>query len=1041
MKTLLTSLIILLLAAGGSAQVPLSGDFGDHIDSILASIPGATPEGLYLQPGAASRDIWRSIIQEIMANDYAAADSIGASINYRVVEFTDTSVSPSKVYYILERTPGSTSRYWGTFVFNPEPFRPTLVIECPHPLHDLNTGDQGFYAFRKASALAYFVAGTHRCNGTTFSTCDGTTSACSATEQSYRYSDQAHVIYGTFQLTTEEMLAVVPDLIVIQPHGFSQESGDPDIIMSNGTRLTPTEDWLLALRDNLLQQDGSLTFKVAHVDTDWDRLIARTNCQGRLINNGSDPCGTYATETTGRFLHLEQKYSGLRDSEANWNKLANAIIATFPPMYAFATVQSGSWTDPSTWQGGAVPTVDDDVTISAGHTVSVDDTLAVCRSLNFGGNDALIDMNADSRLTIYGDISLFSETHNVFSAGWSASNAVVQFAGGTQQTLSGWSTTAGSTSFRDVVIAKDSGTVVTTAGTDMRLGIQNSLAIVSGGFVLADGDDLEARWASSANLTGNQDLAIMVHAGATFELVDGDGTHWVRSQTGSAPIGPMTIYGEAIFTDASSSDISLANITVKDGGQLTLSLGLGSTTYGPEFNPGTVTVEPGGTLFNETTSGLWFDTSVVILQRGGIYKTSSSTTPWPPTFINDGRVRYQRNPSTATTDQQVVDTNYFDVEFSFNGNGTKKIWDLTASRTIADSLEVNNSAEVVVTASSPQILTVDSTLRLTSGSIDNSDADATILLSNGASISRATGTIAAAPTFAGVVDVRYTSTTSSVTTGPELPTGANALRDLTIYSTDQTVTLGADVTVNGVLRLTRGGLWTDSYAITLAASATIDEESTLVVLGSIIATRDLTQSTEEDFGGLGIAVTAAGAAPGSTTVVRLTGESSALDGGNSILRRYQFSPAVNTGLDATVVFEYADAELNGLSEEGLGLYCSFDDGASWELLGGLVDSAANTLTLGELDSLGWLTLGASVTYCCIGSTGNFNGDAGGTVDLSDLIYAVNYSFLGGPAPTCFAAANVNGDVGCTVDLSDLIYLVNYLFLGGPNPMPCDPNCE
>ncbi|MDX9856920.1 MAG: PKD domain-containing protein [candidate division Zixibacteria bacterium] len=79
--------------------------------------------------------------------------------------------------------------------------------------------------------------------------------------------------------------------------------------------------------------------------------------------------------------------------------------------------------------------------------------------------------------------------------------------------------------------------------------------------------------------------------------------------------------------------------------------------------------------------------------------------------------------------------------------------------------------------------------------------------------------------------------------------------------------------------------------------------------------------------------------------------------------------------------------------------------------------------------------------CCLGSTGNINNDTGGAVDLSDLIYLVNFLFLGGTAPQCAAAANVNGDTSCNVDLSDLIYLVNFLFLGGSSPTACAPACE
>lgn len=74
--------------------------------------------------------------------------------------------------------------------------------------------------------------------------------------------------------------------------------------------------------------------------------------------------------------------------------------------------------------------------------------------------------------------------------------------------------------------------------------------------------------------------------------------------------------------------------------------------------------------------------------------------------------------------------------------------------------------------------------------------------------------------------------------------------------------------------------------------------------------------------------------------------------------------------------------------------------------------------------------------CCQGMTGNANGDAEDLVDLSDLIYIVNYLFVGGPAPACIEEANINGDSGGEVDLSDLIYLVNYLFLGGAAPATC-----
>ena len=58
------------------------------------------------------------------------------------------------------------------------------------------------------------------------------------------------------------------------------------------------------------------------------------------------------------------------------------------------------------------------------------------------------------------------------------------------------------------------------------------------------------------------------------------------------------------------------------------------------------------------------------------------------------------------------------------------------------------------------------------------------------------------------------------------------------------------------------------------------------------------------------------------------------------------------------------------------------------------------------------------------------------LDISDLIYMVEYMFGGGPAmsPMCLG----DFDVSCTCDISDLIYLVDYMFGDGPD---LNPGCE
>ena len=71
---------------------------------------------------------------------------------------------------------------------------------------------------------------------------------------------------------------------------------------------------------------------------------------------------------------------------------------------------------------------------------------------------------------------------------------------------------------------------------------------------------------------------------------------------------------------------------------------------------------------------------------------------------------------------------------------------------------------------------------------------------------------------------------------------------------------------------------------------------------------------------------------------------------------------------------------------------------------------------------------------CVGNRGNINGFAGDVIDISDLVYLVEYMFGEGPPPPCFEEADVNGNG--TLDIADLVYLVQYMFSGGPEPEPC-----
>jgi hypothetical protein len=72
---------------------------------------------------------------------------------------------------------------------------------------------------------------------------------------------------------------------------------------------------------------------------------------------------------------------------------------------------------------------------------------------------------------------------------------------------------------------------------------------------------------------------------------------------------------------------------------------------------------------------------------------------------------------------------------------------------------------------------------------------------------------------------------------------------------------------------------------------------------------------------------------------------------------------------------------------------------------------------------GWISVSTEVLR------GDVNRD--GVVDGSDVVYLINYLFIGGSAPDPLALGDANCDG--VVNIVDVVYLINYLFINGPPP--------
>lgn len=146
-------------------------------------------------------------------------------------------------------------------------------------------------------------------------------------------------------------------------------------------------------------------------------------------------------------------------------------------------------------------------------------------------------------------------------------------------------------------------------------------------------------------------------------------------------------------------------------------------------------------------------------------------------------------------------------------------------------------------------------------------------------------------------------------------------------SLQQNIAIGSGITfTSGLIDLNNNNIFLQPAALLNGES----ETSRIIgpVGGYVEITNTLNAPSAINAGNLGAIITS-GTNLGATTIRR--GHLSQTNGtgaGNSIHRYYDISPANNTGLNATLRFQYFDAELNGLAENILLLWKSVNT-TSW----------------------------------------------------------------------------------------------------------------
>lgn len=605
--------------------------------------------------------------------------------------------------------------------------------------------------------------------------------------------------------------------------------------------------------------------------------------------------------------------------------------------------QSGDWSSPSTWVGGNVPNSTNDVIIASGHIVTVD-VESSCKNISFADTSSRLGLNAN--LNCYGNFNRADTSGNPFyysgSSLWTPGAKFVFKGDAATQTITNLnvnSTDPYPLRFDELVIDKSAGKFTTSAGSNnLKLGIGTSLEILNGTFELGSTDDLEGRNTSGNATTPN----IIVSTGAVFDM-KGGASHIRRgnftSGVTTSKIGKLTVHGTAYLASSSSNRMNFTDIDIENGG--VIEFPTGRSTASNTFNAGAITVKNGGTFVNRlSTTSFWYANDTipitVVINNGGEYEAAATSTTIPQGGITQNPGSSFRYSSGSTTNLPAAITSYKTLILS--GGGSKA---LNSNITIEEALQLSGSfmtlvlngytltyepsarlrygasgqstAQITRDAEWPAVngpanvqiynsggvtlhdnRTVSGTLILTLGQFDNngSSDDKVLTMGDGATISRARGSLSSAPTFGSSVNLSYTGTIENVTTGFEVPSSATVLNNLSMTSS-QGITLGGNMTVNGTLSFgsSAASITTGSYTLSLSQSASLTGElAGRYVIGNLATTRNVGTSSS-DFGGMGVTINAGADNIGNVSITRVSGPNGIVTaGGNqSIARKWTIS--------------------------------------------------------------------------------------------------------------------------------------------------------
>lgn len=325
-------------------------------------------------------------------------------------------------------------------------------------------------------------------------------------------------------------------------------------------------------------------------------------------------------------------------------------------------------------------------------------------------------------------------------------------------------------------------------------------------------------------------------------------------------------------------------------------------------------------------------------------------------YTGTGYLEAQGNVSVSSN----FDGNNTTVVLRFAGSATQTFYSYYANFFNGDihvnktGGKVNMTSNFTLDETNQDLIIQEGEFNTNGYTLTINGSGSTFVVENGGVFARqGTETLSATPTFQTGSTMCYLgrNVVENITI---VDYGATDYYNLTIYdinSNKATFVLGANLNISGVLNLASGQIDAGSYTVA-HNGLTGTSGSCEVDLGTVNA------PSSQNLGNLGLVLTSS-ANLGATTI-RVFFDPITANSNQGINRYYIVTPTNNTGLSATVVFNYLDTELNGLTESTLLLYKS-TSGSSWTDMSSSLNTTNNTLSVSSVDNLNWFTAGSSAS--------------------------------------------------------------------------------